>query len=217
MGLLELTYPLGRILKAIRFTHSTKGSYRLCNNDSLAKGFWLKVAGDEVGATGFKMVCDDDELLNAGNDHSDGSWSAALCPEGSFINGFASKVEADQGWVGDDAAMTAARCYCSDGSSISIYGNGPGEWGSADYCSSSSPGNGVCGFRQRVEGAAVVDPTGLNAVQLLCCSIPTASPTKDPTPAPPSSPPMRPTSSPTPSPTPVPTMNPTKGIQHEHS
>eukprot|EP00483_Globobulimina_turgida_P006845 UN06857 len=72
--------------------------YTYCNNGKFAKGFKLKVepnqgSGDDTSANGFQLICDDGEVLSAGNDKPWGTYSTRSCSSGAYIKGFRTKVE----------------------------------------------------------------------------------------------------------------------------
>ena len=53
-------------------------SWIYCNNDQFAEGFQLKVEGSNFGATGFKLLCEGNDILHGGNDNSQGSLADSL-------------------------------------------------------------------------------------------------------------------------------------------
>ena len=44
--------------------------------------------------------------------HFDGYWARATCPEGKVITGFRTQVEPDQGADGDDTALNGVQFQC---------------------------------------------------------------------------------------------------------
>ncbi|NXG19940.1 VMO1 protein, partial [Grallaria varia] len=98
-----------------------------------------------------------------------GEWTRAeMCPPGQHLLSFRLRVEAPRG-IWDDTAANSMAAICSGGALLEGRGGLQGSWGN---WSLPCPGRGaVCGLRTRVERPQRAgDSTGLNDVDLYCCS-----------------------------------------------
>lgn len=112
--------------------------------------------------------------ISPGNGMTWGSWTNyAQCPLGSWMSGFAVRVEPKQGW-GDDTALNAikANCAARDGLQMAtelIPGGGGGNYGSWTGYSACPAGKHVVAIALQVEGSqGVSDDTAANTFRGLC-------------------------------------------------
>uniref|UniRef100_A0A8C3MKX1 Uncharacterized protein n=1 Tax=Geospiza parvula TaxID=87175 RepID=A0A8C3MKX1_GEOPR len=136
------------------------GDPEFCPGRGYARGFQLKVEphkgffGDDTGLNGVRL------LLTAGDTGS--------CPPGQRLVSFRLRVEEPLG-LWDDTAANAMAAICSGGSLLEGRGGPQGAWG--NWSVPCPPGAGVCGLRTRLEPPQRGgDDTGLNDVELYCCS-----------------------------------------------
>eukprot|EP01083_Nonionella_stella_P250763 865951_1 len=203
------------------FVNSWSG-WVYCNEGQWANTFNFKSesnqgkTGDDTAGNGVRLICErpgssTEYPYETGSEKKWGNWYATnpdSCPQGTWLNGFRTNVEGNQGFWVDDTALNCVEMKCSDGTTLTpTHCNTWGSWQSTyTYCSSGY----ICGFQEKYETSGFADDeTGLNAVQFRCCSF-TDAPTPSPTPSPSPSPTTRPTDGPTPSPTDNPTPSPTE-------
>jgi vitelline membrane outer layer protein 1 len=135
--------------------------------------------GDDTAANSVELYCrpngssDPGSVVNV-HDGYWGSWGDQRECEGTdLINGFVMRTEPFQGGdtiftKNDDTATNNIAMSCSGGYFITGDGMNWGNWGDWRFCPA---GTLVCGMSLKIEGRqGNGDDTGLNDVQLYCCS-----------------------------------------------
>ncbi|XP_063275722.1 vitelline membrane outer layer protein 1 homolog [Prinia subflava] len=150
------------------------GDPEFCPPGSFASGFQLKVHphqglfGDDTGLNGVRLLCDTGRDTVTSSLGPLGSWGPArTCPPRERLVSFRLRVEPSRG-VWDDAAATDMAATCSGGHRLEGGGLDWGDWG--DWSERCVLGCGVCGVRARVETPDTSDDSGLNDLQLYCCT-----------------------------------------------
>lgn len=154
-----------------------------CEKNVMAIGFNTKVEepqgdGDDTALNSIKLICANNKEIYSGEGQW-GEWGEnAICPNGSYLNGFRLKVEPPQG-DGDDTATNGIIMICSDGTQLN--NNHEGQWGEWSIDWSRSPiaqapklicphKKYICGFRQQIEPSiGEGDDTAMNNVLFFCC------------------------------------------------
>lgn len=111
----------------ITSTEQKWGIYRgwaTCQNGTVATGMHVEyltsqgTTGDDIALNHAYLICSDGSKANPKNNSeiqekmpSNGKETLS-CPTGTAICGFKSRIEADQGWFGDDSAMNGVITYC---------------------------------------------------------------------------------------------------------
>lgn len=138
----------------------------------MAIGFNTKVEepqgdGDDTALNSIKLVCANDKEIYSGEGEW-GQWGEnAICPSGSYLNGFKLKVEPVQG-DGDDTASNGIIMFCSDGTELN--NNNEGQWGDWSENYMCPEEKNICGFRQQIEPpVGEGDDTAMNNVLFFCC------------------------------------------------
>ncbi|MCI5222596.1 MAG: hypothetical protein D3924_07990 [Candidatus Electrothrix sp. AR4] len=114
--------------------------------------------------------------IHVTNGGSWGSWTPTyMCPNFTYVEGIALKVESGQGG-GDDTALNNVRLYCSDGSTVeSNDAHTWGTWGSSVECTS---GRYMTGYKLKIEGdQGSGDDTAANSMEGICTDGATIVPT----------------------------------------
>ncbi|OXA40421.1 vitelline membrane outer layer protein 1 homolog [Folsomia candida] len=98
-----------------------------------------------------------------------GDWAEeAICPNGTFVTGFRTKNQPDQGIFVDDTAMNAVELACKGPEGPATYIKSGealhGNWGSFYECLAPARGTG---YQMRSEGVTL-DNTAANNIALYC-------------------------------------------------
>ncbi|MEE6505925.1 hypothetical protein FKM82_007391 [Ascaphus truei] len=151
------------------------GQVQSCPNGFRAKGFSLKVegnqrGGDDTALNGIRLHCvsrnNIDENVIQSAEGSWGSWTSTFWCRNSHLISFSLRVESPQG-DGDDTAANNIKFKCSDQRELEGTSTSWGTYG--DW--SQSCRYGICGIQTKVEpNQGKGDDTALNDVQFFCCS-----------------------------------------------
>jgi hypothetical protein len=137
----------------------------------MASGLALALITGTLTATAASIRNDITSIKTAPNGGSWGGWSTAIyCPAGSYVGGYAMRVEEDQG-RGDDTALNAVALYCYNraGNMVERIVPDQGIWGSWREGAHCQKGTYATAFQLKVEGGqGSRDDTAANSVKFNC-------------------------------------------------
>lgn len=101
-----------------------------------------------------------------------GNWGGIfVCPQGSYINGFALRVETNG--IDDETATNNVRFYCNNSPESYIEGDGLGFgiWRDSRRCAMTEA---LCALQTQVQEpqGLLIDDSSLNNIAAECCDVP---------------------------------------------
>lgn len=141
------------------------------NNLLIASGLVISVVTSTLTASADSFRNDITAVINAPNATPWGGWSTAVyCPRGTYVGGYAMRVEPPVG-RGDDTALNAVALYCYDraGNMIQRIVPHPGHWGNWGEGANCPRGSYAQAFKLKVESPiGSGDDTAANSVIFGC-------------------------------------------------